>query len=152
MARGRPRSNGPTATSSQRSAQSTLSFNNKTARVTKPAAQNVHATKKSRLSDQAEAEVVEATSIATPEPEAETKPDSKPEQPPQTVEIELQPSPSKSRVKARTKKAPAADGREAAAAKITDAQIKKYWKAEEDSRLAPRGIRSCLIMPARYSH
>ena len=34
---------------------------------------------------------------------------------------------------------PVKDEREGAAEKVTDAQIKKYWKAEEDSRLAPRG-------------
>ena len=36
------------------------------------------------------------------------------------------------------------------AQKITDAQIKKYWKREEDSRLAPRGMFSLISLS--YSH
>jgi DNA polymerase delta subunit 4 len=112
--------------------QSTLSFNNKTARITKPSLQDTPATKKpqSKLSEPGQEVEIETPEIAEVEVE--------PEQDEET-EIAFSVSPPKKR---KTAKATGKSEREVAADKITDAQIKRYWKAEEDARLAPRGMLS----------
>jgi hypothetical protein len=117
--------------------QSTLSFNNKSARITKPSLQDTPATQKaqSKLS-----EPVQEVDIETPEPETaevEVKPEREEE-----TEIAIPVLPPKKR---KTAKATGKSERELVADKITDAQIKKYWKAEEDARLAPRGMPSPLL-------
>ncbi|KAF5018033.1 hypothetical protein F66182_10007 [Fusarium sp. NRRL 66182] len=119
---GSARSRGPAA-----KGQSTLSFSNK---VTKPVPKNA---KKSAISasvtkigpsqhaKQSEAEdiVVDKTEIAAPEPiEVE-------EEEEQAVEPELAPEPDKFELELR-------------AEKITDAQIKKYWKSIENEWTTPR--------------
>jgi len=129
---------GGAATASSQ-AQSTLSFNNKSARVTKPGnRQDVAVSKLSELAqaqieeevtapeeeEEGTTEIVEVTTI-TPEPEVQL------------------PSIQKSETK-RQKRDADKDERELAAERITDAQLKKYWQAEEASRLAPRVHQSSL--------
>jgi hypothetical protein len=116
----------PTAASSQLSQQSTLSFNNKPTRVTK--SNVVDTSKKSKLSESAEKQVV---AITTPEPEQIVE----------TEDLVIRASPSKTSTPKRKSKLKSdrfEDAREKAG-EVSDAQIEKYWKAEEDSRLAPRG-------------
>ena len=117
--------------------QTTLSFNSRN-KVTKPALDSTPATKK-RLSDPAKEVIVEeiSTPITQDQPAEEVS----------DVEVEQAPAqqPSSPAQQPRKKKRVSAasthsDSREAAAEKITDAQIKKYWQREEESRLAPRGI------------
>lgn len=121
----RRKSGAPTGASSQSSQQSTLSFNNKPSRITK--ANTVVPSKKSKLSEPASNAI---TSISTPEPEEVIE----------TSDVIIQPSPAKpSTPKRKTKrKSDALDPVREKAAKVSDAQIRKYWKAEEDARLAPR--------------
>lgn len=130
MARGRkPRS---TVTGASSAAQSRLSFNNSSAKVTKSSQRADDASKKAetlKLSEPAQSrlrEEVGANVEVTPEPEVKE------------VDVVIRESPRKAKT-AKKINAPVKDEREAAADKITDAQIKSYWKAEEDSRLAPRG-------------
>ncbi|KIV87389.1 hypothetical protein PV11_02939 [Exophiala sideris] len=140
MARGR-KSKGATTSS----AQSTLTFNNST-RVTKPGTRHDDSKKAPRLSDSAQSQLEdEVTGIETPEPVEEPAtievPEPEPESESTPVEIAAPGTPAKlaSSQKPKAKKKSAQkDDRELAAEKVTDAQIKKYWKAEEDSRLAPR--------------
>jgi DNA polymerase delta subunit 4 len=121
--------------------QSTLSFNNKSARVTKPTTHEQTAKKaQSEQSEPIEIEQVTDQSTITasePEPTTTILDETKPEE----VSIPVrtpQPTPQKKKA-VKQSKPPTVDPREAAAAKVSDAQLKKYWKAEEDARLAPRG-------------
>jgi hypothetical protein len=117
------------------SQQSTLSFNNKQTRVTKSNA--VDTSKKSKLSEPAERQVV---AISTPEPEQVVE----------TEDLVIRASSSKTSTPKRKSKLKSDgfdDAREKAG-KVSDAQIKKYWKAEEDSRLAPR---STPALPLSYT-
>lgn len=135
-------------------AQSTLSFNNKSARVTKPnTRQDDTAAKKlsepaiAQLGDELEAQIpgVDDVKISEPElgepEEAEAKPE-----PEDGVDIAIREPPSKSKSKStkKSKAVPGNGGRELEAEKVTDAQLRKYWQAEEDSRLAPRSM--CLSL------
>lgn len=123
--------------------QSTLSFNNKAARVTKPSVQDTSAANKkakSKLSEPQEIEIEQATPAAettevevSEQPAAEHQDEAEQEQ---EISIPVHPTP---RQKKKSTKAPSKSSRETAASKVTDGQIKKYWKAEEDARLAPRG-------------
>ena len=124
-----------------RAAQSTLSFNNKSARVTKPSTTDSTSNKKqtSKVPEPTQAEVIQETSI--PEPI------SSPEVVPQQEESSPQSPSSGPRKKKRTSAAPSTSNRELQATKIKDAQIKKYWNAEEDARLAPRGRNTCPPTP-----
>lgn len=146
MARGRKAKGTPTS-----QAQSTLSFNNST-RVTKPGTRHDTSKKTSRLSDQSQEQLEhEVKDIETPElnekpaTTAEVPVPAEPESEStqvETLEAEL---PTKPQAKKKTKSAQK-DERELAAEKVTDAQIKKYWKAEEATRLAPRStFVSCLL-------
>jgi DNA polymerase delta subunit 4 len=111
--------------------QSTLSFNNKSARITKPSQQDTPTTKKaqSKLS-----EPIQEIEIETPEPEtAEVEVEAEQD----GTGIAIPVSPVKKR---KISKVAGKSEREVSAEKVTDAQIKKYWKAEEDARLAPRGM------------
>jgi len=129
---------GPTA-----AGQSTLSFKN---RVSKPT-DSITALKsaKSKLSEPAQEIIAEElVKQSTPEPEEQVKPSSgkaKAEQAESPVRIV--PSPARRR---KTRRLIDDDDDEITfevaekqAQKISDAQVKKYWKAEEDSRIAPRG-------------
>jgi len=132
-------------------AQSTLSFNHQSARVTKSSARQDEAAKKAAsklaeavqpdVEDEVEGEPEEAASTepadvrVAPEPEVEAT----------EIEVAIRESPSQ-RPKTREKVAAAKNERELAADKVTDAQLKRYWKAEEDSRLAPRVHQSSLSL------
>ena len=136
-----------TATGSTRS-QSTLSFNNKTARVTKPSVHDTSAANKkaqAKLSEPEQTEVVEETSIQTPELETITSQESADEEPQLPID---NPKPTPRKKKASKTSTP--NPREAAASKISDSQVKKYWKAEEEVRLAPRGTPSPLPVPLKH--
>jgi DNA polymerase delta subunit 4 len=117
--------------------QSTLSFNNKSARITKPSQQDTTTTTKKAQSKLSEP--IQEVEIETPEPE--TAEVDQQEQDGET-EIAIPVSPVKKR---KVVKGTAKSEREISAEKVTDAQIKKYWKAEEDARLAPRGTFSPLV-------
>ncbi|KAK5449764.1 hypothetical protein LTS15_008335 [Exophiala xenobiotica] len=143
MPRGR-KAKGATASSN---AQSRLSFNN-SARVTKPGTRQDDAVKKaaSKLSDPAQAQIEDEVKVTvTPEAEAEpeeaTEVQITPEPESKKVDVAIRESPLKPKTtNPKTKKntVPSKDERELAAEKVTDAQLRKYWRAEEDSRLAPR--------------
>jgi DNA polymerase delta subunit 4 len=124
----------PTAAPSQSSQQSTLSFNNKASRVTKANINTTEQVKKSKLSQLPAEKAV--TAISTPEPEATI------ETSPETANVIILDSPTGAKSTAsKRKRKQKSDGLEDArgkAAKVSDSQIRKYWKAEEDSRLAPR--------------
>ena len=127
--------------------QSILSFNN---RVTKSGIQAqrqeqiASAKKLSDLEDtihqhETEPEAVADVKVSDHSEEVTIDEDKDVEEGVQIVEEE----PEVSKAGARRKKVKAVKGkdrRELAAEKITDAHLKKYWQAEEDSRLAPRGM------------
>lgn len=135
---------GPTA------AQSKLSFNN---RITK-SADTTLAKSKLKLNEPAQEVITtEIAKQATPEPDspqsqsngkgASTKPTATISDSP----VRIIPSPSRQKSKRRARRSLNDDDEEISfeaaekqANKISDAQVKKYWKAEEDSRLAPRGM------------
>lgn len=120
--------------------QPTLSFNKKSARVTKTSTKQDDAAKKaaSKLSESVGAEVEEEVKVTAP---ADVRVTPEPESTEIKVTIRESPSrPQTQRPQTKQKAVPAKDERELAAEKITDAQVKQYWKAEEDSRLAPRGM------------
>ncbi len=137
--------------------QQTLSFNNKSARVTKPSVHDTSASGKkaqSKLSEPVEVEVVEDTTVQTPEPaniQAPADDQTEQEQAPEEISVPVRPSQPRPRKKksARSSASSVLSSRETAASKISDSQLKKYWKAEEDSRLAPRGtpLTSYLSQP-----
>ncbi|EXJ84404.1 hypothetical protein A1O3_05071 [Capronia epimyces CBS 606.96] len=138
-------------------AQSTLSFNSKSARVTKPSTRQDETTKKrviNHLSESAPAQIEEEVVAAqTSEQKPETRsvevgvtPEPQPELESIHIDVATRESPSSTpaqspRTKPKTKRTTVQagqDAREVAAEKVTAAQLKKYWQAEEDSRLAPR--------------
>lgn len=134
------------------SSQSTLSFNSKSARVTKPNSRQDDSVSK-KLSDPVQAQIKGEVSAlqqeepdvtevkATPQEEDEEEVKEEPQKDDvQYAEEEVEAIVSKGRSKSRKKAASAKNERELAAESVTDAQLKKYWKAEEDSRLAPRGM------------
>ena len=108
----RRKHSGPSA----RGAQSTLSFGNR-AKVTKP---SIAPTSKSIKADPALTESV-SKAIEVPEPEAPT-----------TAEIAIEEQAHAEIAKPKTEA-------EERAEKVTDAQIKRYWKSREDERKASRG-------------
>jgi DNA polymerase delta subunit 4 len=141
MARGRkPRATGTSASST---AQSRLSFNNNSAKVIKPSTRADDASKRAealKLSEPAQLRLEDEVS-AVDSPQTETKSadvEITPEPETNEVDVVIRQSPRKAKTFKKTT-IPVKDEREGAAEKVTDAQIKKYWKAEEDSRLAPRG-------------
>jgi hypothetical protein len=118
--------------------QTALSFKNKPSRITKPSIADATSSAKksqSKLSEPAEAQVFELAQESTPEPQPERE----------TTEIAIRESPRKSKTKTKLKrKVDEIDDARVAADKVTDDQLMKYWKAEEDARLAPRGMSSLL--------
>ncbi|RVX70725.1 hypothetical protein B0A52_05375 [Exophiala mesophila] len=135
-------------------AQSRLSFNQNSARVTKANRQDDSKSRKasSKLSAPAQAiiddEVAGEVEIIQPtEHEEEVQETTLVEPEVEQAEgrdVAIRETPRK-KTKSITK-VPVKDEREALAEKVTDAQIKKYWKAEEDGRLAPRVHQSHLSM------
>lgn len=136
-------------------AQSRLSFNN-SARVTKPGTRQDDSAKRaaSKLSDVSQAPI--ETEIETPELEADDE-ESQPIEAQATpvleskeIDVAIRDSPLKPKTtnpKAKKKAVSDKDERELSAEQITDAQIRKYWKAEEDGRLAPRSMYPPLLSP-----
>jgi DNA polymerase delta subunit 4 len=121
------RKSGNTAASSRNAAaQSTLSFNSKSARVTKPSAGDASTEKAaSKISKPALTEAFEHVQSEDAEPESET------------TEVPIRQQAAKPVV--------IKDEAEEKAEKISDSQLKRYWKAEEDKRKAPRG--NCSTRP-----
>jgi DNA polymerase delta subunit 4 len=120
MPPGRRKSGNPSTSTRNAVAQSTLSFNSKSTRVTKPSAADA-STKKatSKLSEVALAEAVDHVQSEDLEPE------------PEVVNV-----PTRQQAKLVIAK----DEAEQKAEKVSDSQLKRYWKAEEDKRKAPRGM------------
>jgi hypothetical protein len=141
-----PRGRKSATTRASSGGQSRLSFNN---RVTKTSAQaqkdeEIASSKKiSQIEDnlrheQPESEVVDVKNEPEVEPtQQKVGSDVQPESE-QIVEEEKEPS--KASARRRVKAVKGKDQRELAAEKITDAQLRKYWQKEEESRLAPRGM------------
>jgi DNA polymerase delta subunit 4 len=139
----------PKSTRSRRAApstvnQSTLSFKNRITKSTSTSRTDDSTKPKTRLSDAAEEEAIEQ--ISTPDPEPATI---EPEAAPTEPEAKVTTSPAQPRKKKRISTASTAStagaDRETKAAVITDAQIAKWWKAEEKERRAPRGLLSHFI-------
>ena len=119
MPPGRRKSAGTSRSTPTIAAQSILSFNSKSARVTKPSVND--ASNKKTASKTSEAALTEAVN----ESQAET--------------VELEPAVIEVPIRHQAKAAVVKDEVEKKAEKVSDSQLKKYWKAEEDMRLAPRG-------------
>lgn len=154
MARGRKSK--ATSHSTSSAAQSRLSFNNNTARVTKPSTRADDASKRlesSKLRDSAQVQLEdEVHEIKSPQTEIKSADvEVTPEPETKDVDVAIRSSPLKASepLKKTTTTNPVKDEREKQAEKVTDAQIKKYWKAEEDSRLAPRGNYPSIPSPTR---
>lgn len=111
----RRKTSGPSASG----AQSTLSFGNR-AKVTKP---SIAPLSKKNQPDKSDLSLVESDKkiIESPEPDAPT-----------TAEIATEEQVTAEVAKPKTEA-------EERAEKVTDVQIKRYWKGKEDERKAPRG-------------
>ena len=120
MPPGRRKGGNTSASARNAAAQSTLSFNSKSARVTKSSATDA-STKKatSKISETALAEAVDNVQSEDVVPE------------PEVVEVPI---------RQQTKPVAIKEEIELKAEKISDTQLKRYWKAEEDKRKAPRGM------------
>ena len=128
----RRKSSNPT---SARVAQPTLTFHSRSNKVTKP---NLPSTsEESKLVKVKPEEVLKAVELATPSPGPEDG-DVQTEHGSTTAELAIK---EQVKIEQATPKS-AADER---AEKITDAQIKRYWKAKEDERKAPRGMSSYRV-------
>jgi DNA polymerase delta subunit 4 len=115
------RKSGNTAASTRNAAaQSTLSFNSKSVRVTKPSAGDASTEKAIlKVSEPALAEALEHVQSEDAEPE------------PEVIEVPIR--------QQAVKPVAVKDETEEKAEKISDSQLKRYWKAEEDKRKTPRG-------------
>jgi DNA polymerase delta subunit 4 len=102
---------------SSANAQPTLSFHSKPTKVTKP----TNTVPLSKKSAKVEPALVDAITEDAPTSEI-----------PLRQQIKIEPAKSKDQVELR-------------AEKITDAQIKKYWKKEEEVRKVPRGMANRLL-------
>ncbi len=126
--------------------QSTLSFKNRVSKPTDSVTALKHA--KSKLNEPAQVIITEEIAKqSTPEPEEQVRSSSgkgKVEQAESPVRV--LPSPARKRKVRRPinddDEGVSFEAAEKQAHKISDAQVKKYWQAEEDSRIAPRGERS----------
>jgi DNA polymerase delta subunit 4 len=124
MPPGRRKSGNPSVSSRNAAAQSTLSFNSKSARVTKPSAADASTKKVS--SKISEAELGEAVDNVHSE------------------DLNLEPEVAEVPIRQQAKPVAVKDEAEEKAEKISDPQLKRYWKAEEDKRKAPRGTYRCI--------
>lgn len=154
-----PRGRKSAAAKAASGGQSTLSFNNKSARVTKSSAQAQRdeqaatAKKLSQIEDSFQHEErPETAEIKVKDEVQATQPKLEEDDQQETAQIveeepeETKPATTRRKVKAVKGK----DERELAAEKVTDAQLKKYWKQEEDARLAPRGMHSRMEVVPFY--
>ena len=120
----RRKSGNPTSTART---QQPLSFNAHSNRITKPSATAV-----SRTLDKTNSKkLAEAAAVSSPSPVPEEV-DVQIEEQPTTAELAI-----RSQVESQKKEKTDAEAR---ASKITDTQIKRYWKKKEDERKAPRGM------------
>lgn len=148
-------------TSSQQAQQSTLSFSGKNSKVTKPSsARQTKSVKKdpSLIEEYARTELDDYTKPTDPANETPAEEASIAEQTSHEADL-LEPAQNTFTTEAKPKTENLLGGRaptsnegalggtsgsgwvgdeEAAARKVKDAQIKKYWKSKEDARLAPR--------------
>jgi hypothetical protein len=119
MPPGRRKSGNPSVSTRNAAAQSTLSFNSKSVRVTKPSAAD--ASTKNISSKISEAELGEAVNNVHSE------------------DLDLEPEVAEVPIRPQAKPVAVKDEAEEKAEKIANSQLKRYWKAEEDKRKAPRG-------------
>ena len=119
--RGRPRGRG-FARAATRSTQPTLAFDAHSNKITKP---SISTASRSDKLDHKNA--VKALKSLTPDP-----PIVEIDEAPKEIELSIRP------VERSTVLAIAPDANDAQAGKISEAQIKRYWKAKEDERIAPR--------------
>lgn len=124
----------PSNPTSTRAAQPTLTFHSRSNKVTKPHLTPVPV--ESKLLKVKPEEVLKAAELSTPSP-APDDVDSGAEHGSTTAELAIK---EQVKIEHAAPKS-AADER---AEKITDAQIKRYWKAKEDERKAPRGMSSTM--------
>jgi hypothetical protein len=119
MPRGRRKSGNPSVSTRNAAAQPTLSFNSKSARVTKPSAGDGSA----KTISSKTAKIVPAEAVGHVRSE------------------HLDPKPQVAEVSIRQHAKPVAvkDKAEEKAGRISDSQLKRYWQAEEDQMKAPRG-------------
>jgi DNA polymerase delta subunit 4 len=111
------------------SAQPTLSFNNRAGKVTKPA--STHTSKANENAAAKAEKLLEPVEIDEPTTTSEAI-DAQIEEVPTTSELAI-------RAQTEQQKQEPTSQAEVKAAKITDVQIKTYWKVKEDERRAPRG-------------
>jgi DNA polymerase delta subunit 4 len=131
-------------------AQSTLSFNNRVTKSSTPAQRAEQAASSKKL-EQIENSVLSEPQITTLVSEADVEVEDEEAEGDESTIIEQSPLPPRASRKRKPKTATSdKDERELAAEKITDAQVKKYWQKEEDSRLAPRGTSTTSPFPIPY--
>ncbi len=122
--------------SNPHSAQQTLAFGPRTSanKVTKP---SLPASTKKLNKPVSSEPLVKALSeeVSTPEPAAA-------EDVPSAQDVKQEEEPEQPKELAIRAQPPAKTEAEERAAKISEAQIKRYWKAKEDERKAPRGTPS----------
>ena len=146
-----PRGRKSTAARSAASAQSRLSFNNRVTKTSAQAQKDEHSASAKKLSQiedtlsHDESEVAEVEVKDEPETTLSKVDEDEDEETSEIVEEEPEPSKAGARRKVKTVKGK--DGREVAAERVTDAQLKKYWQKEEESRLAPRGEYHEYLLP-----
>ena len=109
--------------------QPTLTFNSRPNKITKPTSSS---TPKTHKPIQKKVTKTLATPEATKPAPIPAEVDAKNVSEPTTAEVAIE-----NQVKAELAK-PELDEREETAKKVTDAQIKRYWKAKEQARKAPR--------------
>lgn len=139
--------------------QATLSFKN---RITKAGTSQSPADKRAQAKaaqlNEPVKEVVteEIARQSTPEPQQEQEQEQAQEE---ESQVNIQPSPSSVKSKRKTPRSSLVSLSDdesyaeahARAEKVSDAQIKKYWKAEEEKRIAPRGMLSVVAYRQTYS-
>ena len=124
------RGRGGSARATSRATQPTLAFDSHSNRITKPSVAATHKPDKLDRKDAAK-----AIETLTPDPPTVVVVDDAPPK----VELSIRPL-EKAQVLAIS-----LDATDQEAGKISDAQIKRYWKAKEDERIAPRGVCVCTL-------
>lgn len=92
---------------------------------------------------------------STPEPEVQPKQTGKGKAPQVESPVRILPPPSRKKKVRRSageqNEAAAYEAAEKQANDLSDARITKFWKAEEDKRLAPQSM-FCLTLPPKFQH
>ena len=138
MPAGRPRGRPPGSTN--KNPQQRLSFGpNATNKITKPSPLSQSHTKKLSPTQKSTLSAAVADEIETPEPEIETPTKETPiAQEEEAEEDKALPIRQPSQQDVKVPSTSAQDPKEAEAQKVSEAQIKKYWKLKEEARIAPR--------------